>query len=94
MSVTREFFEAWLKENVGNLPPASEVSPAVLAKQFEEDADAAGYGAAVREEEIGNVEEAIVALLGEWPDSTVPPNAEDRLPVLEMLEVDDPKGGP
>ncbi|TIU10001.1 MAG: DUF768 domain-containing protein, partial [Mesorhizobium sp.] len=44
MSATKEFFETWLQENVGNLPAESEVSVAVLAQQFEQDADAAGYG--------------------------------------------------
>lgn len=99
MSVTREFFEAWLKENVGSLPPQSEVSPAVLAKQFEEDADAAGYGSAVREEEIGNVEEAIVAALGKPRKGEASPEntetaADDLLPVMEALETGDPKSGP
>ncbi|MFI0849734.1 hypothetical protein [Mesorhizobium sp. IMUNJ 23232] len=59
MSATKEFFTIWLQENVGNLPTESEVSTAVLAQQFEQDADAAGYGREVREDEIGNVESAI-----------------------------------
>ncbi len=99
MSVTREFFDAWLKENVGSLPPQSEVSVAVLARQFEEDADAAGYGSAVREEEIGNVEEAIVAALGKArmgeasPENPEAP-ADDLLPVMEALETGNQKSGP
>ncbi len=97
MSVTREFFEAWLKENVGGVPAERTVSPAVLAQQFEQDAEAAGYGREVRDEEIGNIEDAIRLAIGraaqedggtsEQPDG-------DSLPDIETLDVDDPKSGP
>ena len=63
MSATKEFFAIWLQENVGNLSAESEVSVAVLAQQFEQDADAAGYGREVRDDEIGNVEDAIAEAL-------------------------------
>ncbi|WP_244421635.1 hypothetical protein [Allomesorhizobium alhagi] len=39
MSATKEFLETWLQENVGNLPAESGVSIAVLAQQFEQDAE-------------------------------------------------------
>jgi hypothetical protein len=97
MSVTREFFEAWLKENVGGVPAQRTVSSAVLAQQFEQDAEAAGYGREVRDEEIGNIEDAIRLAIGraaqedggtsEQPDG-------DSLPDIETLDVDDPKSGP
>lgn len=38
MSPTKEFFENWLRENVGNLPAESGVSIAALARQFEQQA--------------------------------------------------------
>ncbi|RWM84583.1 MAG: hypothetical protein EOR84_32980 [Mesorhizobium sp.] len=38
MSPTKEFFENWLHENVGNLPAESGVSIAVLVQQFEQEA--------------------------------------------------------
>jgi hypothetical protein len=97
MSVTREFFEAWLKENVGGLPAERTASPAVLAQQFEQDADAAGYGREVRDEEIGNIEDAIREAIGRaQPDDgggSEQPDG-DLLPVIETLDVDDPKSGP
>ncbi|WP_192360131.1 DUF768 domain-containing protein [Mesorhizobium mediterraneum] len=97
MSATKEFFETWLQENVGDLPAESEVSVAVLAQQFEQDADAAGYGREVREDEIGDVEEAIAEALskaraGEEPQAAA--EESDPAPVMEALEVDDPKSGP
>ncbi|MET3583147.1 hypothetical protein ABID19_006209 [Mesorhizobium robiniae] len=99
MSATKEFFETWLQENVGNLRPESEVSVAVLAQQFEQDADAAGYGHEVREDEIGDIEEAIERALhkartGEQPQATDPVEESDLAPVMEALKVDDPKSGP
>ncbi|AZN96507.1 DUF768 domain-containing protein [Mesorhizobium sp. M9A.F.Ca.ET.002.03.1.2] len=99
MSATKEFFESWLQENVGELPAESEVSVAVLAQQFEQDADAAGYGREVREDEIGNIEEAIAEALskaraGERPQAAVTAEEGDPAPVMEALEVDDSKSGP
>ncbi|MER8370044.1 hypothetical protein [Mesorhizobium sp. M1348] len=99
MSATKEFFETWLQENVGNLPAESEVSVAVLAQQFEQDADAAGYGHEVREDELGNIQEAIEAALkkartGEEPQNAVPIEDSELAPVMEALEVEDPKSGP
>ncbi|RUV69302.1 MAG: DUF768 domain-containing protein [Mesorhizobium sp.] len=98
MSATKEFFETWLQENVGNLPAESEVSVAVLAQQFEQDADAAGYGHEVREDEIGDIEEAIEKALdkartGEQQQAD-PVEESDLAPVMEALEVEDPKSGP
>jgi hypothetical protein len=98
MSVTREFFQAWLQENVGTLPPEIEVSPAVLAEQFEQDADAAGFGQEIRDEEIGNIDDAIVAALGkaraEDEATRVGSSEEDKLLYdIEALEVEDPKSG-
>ncbi|TIL45237.1 MAG: hypothetical protein E5Y73_34385 [Mesorhizobium sp.] len=99
MSATKEFFETWLQENVGNLPAESEVSVAVLVQQFEQDADAAGYGYEVRQDEIGDIEEAIEKALnrartGEQPQADDPAEESDLAPVMEALEVDDPKSGP
>ncbi|RWC30400.1 MAG: DUF768 domain-containing protein [Mesorhizobium sp.] len=98
MSATKEFFETWLQENVGNLPAESEVSVAVLAQQFEQDADAAGYGHEIREDEIGDIEEAIEKALdkvrtGEQQQAD-PVEESDLAPVMEALEVEDPKSGP
>ncbi len=39
----------------------------MLAEQFEQDADAAGFGQEIRDEEIGNIDDAIVAALGKGP---------------------------
>jgi hypothetical protein len=95
MSATKEFFKIWLNENVGNLPAESEVSTAVLAQQFEQDADAAGYGREVREDEIGNVEDAIADSLKAGTRPTTGTVEEpDLTPVMEALEVDDAKSGP
>ncbi|MER8388847.1 hypothetical protein NKJ46_18810 [Mesorhizobium sp. M0166] len=96
MSATKEFFETWLQENVGNLPAESEVSVAVLAQQFEQDADAAGYGHEVREDELGNIQEAIEAALKKARTGEEPQSADDNelAPVMEALEVEDPKSGP
>ncbi|MER8726553.1 hypothetical protein NKJ72_05865 [Mesorhizobium sp. M0045] len=96
MSATKEFFETWLQENVGNLPAESEVSVAVLAQQFEQDADAAGYGHEVREDELGNIQEAIEAALKKARTGEEPQPADDNelAPVMEALEVEDPKSGP
>ncbi|MER8393902.1 hypothetical protein NKH10_18605 [Mesorhizobium sp. M1340] len=96
MSATKEFFETWLQENVGNLPTESEVSVAVLAQQFEQDADAAGYGHEVREDELGNIQEAIEAALKKARTGEEPQPADDNelAPVMEALEVEDPKSGP
>jgi hypothetical protein len=95
MSATKEFFKIWLQENVGNLPAESEVSTAVLAQQFEQDADAAGYGREVRDEEIGNVEDAIAeALKVGGPQPTGTAEETDLAQVMEALEVDDAKSGP
>ncbi|MER8547214.1 MULTISPECIES: hypothetical protein [unclassified Mesorhizobium] len=96
MSATKEFFQTWLQENVGNLPAESEVSVAVLAQQFEQDADAAGYGHEVREDELGNIQEAIEAALKKARTGEEPQAADDNelAPVMEALEVEDPKSGP
>ncbi|MER8500724.1 MULTISPECIES: hypothetical protein [unclassified Mesorhizobium] len=96
MSATKEFFQTWLQENVGNLPAESEVSVAVLAQQFEQDADAAGYGHEVREDELGNIQEAIEAALKKARTGEEPQPADDNelAPVMEALEVEDPKSGP
>ncbi|RWA97822.1 hypothetical protein [Mesorhizobium sp.] len=99
MSPTKEFFENWLQENVGNLPAKSGVSIAVLAQQFEQDAEAEGYGHAVREEEIGNVEDAIEKALkrartGEEAQVAVLAGGSDLALVMEALAVNDAKSGP
>lgn len=98
MSATKEFLAIWLQENVGNLPAESEVSIAILAQQFEQDADAAGYGREVRDDELGNIENAIAQVLKTEPsevDLTKVPLSESEPPLMmEALEVDDPKSGP
>ncbi|MDQ6432691.1 hypothetical protein RB623_01325 [Mesorhizobium sp. LHD-90] len=99
MGITREFFETWLQENVGNLPSESEVSLAVLARQFEQDAEAAGYSQEVREAEIGNIEEAIEEALNrangeEEAQDTASAGDSDATPAMDTLEVDDAKSGP
>ncbi|TIQ37053.1 MAG: DUF768 domain-containing protein [Mesorhizobium sp.] len=96
MSATREFFRSWIEENVGNEPADTQISVPVLAQQFEQDADAAGYGLEVREEEIGNIEDAITRALnktGEGADQAEPnPRQDDSLtPVVEALEDCEPK---
>ncbi|MFI0849298.1 hypothetical protein [Mesorhizobium sp. IMUNJ 23232] len=75
------------------------MSTAVLAQQFEQDADAAGYGREVREDEIGNIESAIVEALakaktGEGEHPKVAAEESDLALVMEALEVDDTKSGP
>ncbi|MBZ9991164.1 DUF768 domain-containing protein [Mesorhizobium sp. BH1-1-5] len=67
MNATKEFLRSWLEENVGNLPADTEVSVPMLAQQFEQDADAAGYGREVREQEVGNIEDAIQCALDKKP---------------------------
>jgi hypothetical protein len=99
MSATREFFDTWLRENVGNLPAESEVSISVLAQQFEQDAEAAGYGQEIRDEDLGNIETAIEEALaktktGDSENTKLPIEESDLAPVMDALEVDDPKSGP
>ncbi|PBB95324.1 hypothetical protein [Mesorhizobium sp. WSM3862] len=95
MSATKEFFRSWLEENVGNLLADTQVSVPVLVRQFEQDADAAGYGHEVREEEIGNIEDAIERALdmtAEQEDPTEANPQEESLlaPVIEALEESEP----
>ena len=95
MSATKEFFRSWLEENVGNLPADTQVSVPVLVRQFEQDADAAGYGHEVREEEIGNIEDAIERALcktGEQEERTESNSLEGSslAPVIEALEESEP----
>ncbi|MEZ0326571.1 MAG: hypothetical protein ACAH95_11760 [Fimbriimonas sp.] len=99
MSATKEFFAIWLQENVGNLRAESGVSLAVLAQQFEQDADAAGYGREVREDELGNIESALEGALekartGEGEHPEIAAVESDLASVIEALEVDDAKSGP
>jgi len=91
MNATKEFLRSWLEENVGNLPADTEVSVPMLAQQFEQDADAAGYTREVREQEIGNIEDAIQRAL----DKTGKENGETEsnsdeenslAPVIDALE--------
>ncbi|OBQ96537.1 hypothetical protein A9K66_21580 [Mesorhizobium sp. AA23] len=95
MSATREFFRSWLEENVGNLPADTQVSVPVLVRQFEQDADAAGYGHEIREEEIGNIEDAIERALDmtaeqEDPTESNPRKETSLAPVIEALEESEP----
>ncbi|WP_181179949.1 hypothetical protein [Mesorhizobium sp. B2-1-3A] len=94
MSATREFFENWLQENVGTLPGQEEVSVAVLAQQFEQDAEVAGYGRDVREDELGNIEDAIEQAIKNAGVQSVRSEGDDLAAVMDALEVDDPKSGP
>lgn len=93
MNATKEFLRSWLEENVGNLPAETEVSVPMLAQQFEQDADAAGYGREVREQEVGNIEDAIRHALdraGE-KDTQPDPDEENSLaPVIDALEAAEP----
>ncbi|CDX45004.1 conserved hypothetical protein [Mesorhizobium plurifarium] len=95
MNATKEFLRSWLEENVGNLPADTEVSVPMLAQQFEQDADAAGYTREVREQEIGNIEDAIQRAL----DKTGKENGETEsnsdeenslAPVIDALEASEP----
>ncbi|RUW61222.1 DUF768 domain-containing protein [Mesorhizobium sp. M7A.F.Ca.US.008.03.1.1] len=95
MNATKEFFENWLQENVDTLA-GEEVSFAELAQQFEQDAEAAGYGRQVREDELGNIEDAIEQALknaGTEMHGSVDGEAGD-VAVMEALEVEDAKSGP
>ncbi|AEH88779.1 hypothetical protein [Mesorhizobium opportunistum] len=94
MSATRESFENWLQENVGTLPGREEVSVTVLAQQFEQDAEVAGYGHDVREDELGNIEDAIEQTIKNAAVQSLRSEGDDLAPVMDALEVDDPKRGP
>jgi hypothetical protein len=92
MNATKEFLRSWLEENVGNLPAETEVSVPMLAQQFEQDADAAGYGREVREQELGNIEDAIQRALDTTGEEGTEPGSnldeENSLaPVIHALEV-------
>ncbi|MBZ9810345.1 DUF768 domain-containing protein [Mesorhizobium sp. BR1-1-9] len=95
MSATIEFFRTWLQENVGNLATDTQVSVAVLAQQFEQDADAAGYGREVREEDIGNIEDAIQQALDKTSATNgrqpVPEEDGSLTPIIEGLEAAEPE---
>jgi hypothetical protein len=97
MSASKEFFETWLQENVGTLAGKEEVSVAVLAQQFEQDAEAAGYSREVHEDELGNIEDAIEQALkkartGVHGDADGEPS--DVAALMDALEVEDAKTGP
>ncbi|TPL12401.1 DUF768 domain-containing protein [Mesorhizobium sp. B2-4-14] len=99
MSATVEFFRSWLQENVGKLPADTQVSIAVLAQQFEQDADAAGYGREIREEEIGHIEDAIQRALDQASENDpeearIPPEESPLAPVIEALETSEGAGAP
>jgi hypothetical protein len=96
MSATRAFFENWLQENVGTLPGREEVSVAVLAQQFEQDAELAGYGRDVREDELGNIEDAIEQAIRNAGSGvgSLSSKDSDLTRVMDELEVDDAKSGP
>lgn len=92
MSATIEFFKAWMRENIGTLPADQEISISVLARQFEDDANAAGYGADVREDEIGDIEEAMVQEIAASRFINEPSDISrdnDLEQVLDALEVED-----
>ncbi|PBB65211.1 hypothetical protein CK228_28450 [Mesorhizobium sp. WSM4312] len=96
MNATKEFLRSWLEENVGNLPAETEVSVSMLAQQFEQDADAAGYGREVREQEVGNIEDAIQRALDKIGEDNrgaeSGPEKENSLaPVVDALEAVDPE---
>lgn len=96
MNATKEFLRSWLEENVGNLPAETEISVPMLAQQFEQDADAAGYGREVREQEVGNIEDAIQRALDKIGEDNngakSGPDEENSLaPVVEALEAVDPE---
>ncbi|TPI12945.1 DUF768 domain-containing protein [Mesorhizobium sp. B4-1-3] len=95
MNATKEFLRSWLEENVGNLPADTEVSVPMLAQQFEQDADAAGYGREVREQEVGNIEDAIQRALdrtGKENGETASNSDEENslAPVIDALEDSEP----
>jgi hypothetical protein len=97
VNATKEFFESWQQENVGTLAGAEEVSFAVLAQQFEQDAEAAGYGREVREGELGNIEDAIEQALkkartGVHGDADGKPS--DVVALMDAMEDEDAKSGP
>ncbi|MBZ9848223.1 hypothetical protein LB565_09530 [Mesorhizobium sp. CA14] len=96
MNATKEFLLSWLEENVGNLPADTEVSVPMLAQQFEQDADAAGYGREVREQEVGNIEDAIQRALDKTAEGNGEvesgPDEENSLaPVVDALEAVEPE---
>ncbi|RWB72478.1 MAG: DUF768 domain-containing protein [Mesorhizobium sp.] len=97
MNATKEFLRSWLEENVGNLPTDTEISVPMLAQQFEQDADAAGYGREVREQEIGNIEDAIQRALDKIGEDNSgggesSPEKENSLaPVVDALEAVEPE---
>ena len=96
MNATKEFLRSWLEENVGTLPVETEVSVPMLAQQFEQDADAAGYGREVREQEVGNIEDAIQRALDKIGEenrgSESSPDEENSLaPVIDALEAVEPE---
>ncbi|RWE79853.1 hypothetical protein [Mesorhizobium sp.] len=96
MNATKEFLRSWLEENVGNLPTDTEISVPMLAQQFEQDADAAGYGREVREQEVGNIEDAIQRALDKTGEenrgSESSPDEENSLaPVIDALEAVEPE---
>nr|WP_268931182.1 hypothetical protein [Mesorhizobium sp. SEMIA396] len=86
-----------MQENVGTLAGKEDVSFAVLAQQFEQDAEAAGYGREVREDELGNIEHAIEQALKN-ARSDVQGGADgqpsDATALMDALEVEDAKSGP
>ncbi|RWC26390.1 hypothetical protein [Mesorhizobium sp.] len=105
MSATREFLQSWLEENVGNLPADTGISVQILAQQFEQDAEAAGYSREVREQEVGNIEDAIQRALDETgqtkaetgPDFGEENSLESVIDALKAVDngyqsADDPEG--
>jgi len=95
MNATKEFLRSWLEENVGNLPADTEVSVPMLAQQFEQDADAAGYGREVREQEVGNIEDAIQCALAKTGEKNAETEsnsdeANSLTPVIDALEAAEP----
>ncbi|TPI63448.1 DUF768 domain-containing protein [Mesorhizobium sp. B3-1-3] len=95
MNATKEFLRSWLDENLGNLLADTAVSVPMLAQQFEQDADAAGYGREVREQEVGNIEEAIQSALDKngAENAKTESNSDEEnslAPVIDALEAADP----
>ncbi|UCI10526.1 DUF768 domain-containing protein [Mesorhizobium sp. B1-1-8] len=96
MNATKEFLRSWLEENVGNVPPETEISIPMLAQQFEQDADAAGYGREVREQELGNIEDAIQRALDRAAEENAEtePNRDEEsslAPIIDALEAVEPE---